>query len=1092
MSKRIGEVRLVGLAVLPVAMLSVGAGALNAADATAREILEAAGVKGGLLVHVGCGDGKLTAALGAGDSFLVHGLSADPAEVEKAREHIRSLGLYGKVSVESWTPGRLPYADNLVSLLVLEDAGKVAEDEVMRVLAPRGVAYVRAGNRWEKTVKPWPKEMDEWTHFLHDATGNAVAKDTRVGPPRRMQWVAGPLYGRSHEIDTTVCALISAGGRVFYILDEGLTGITDERLPQKWALVARDAFSGVQLWKRPVPHWGWPEWKKQELAGKDWTALRGQRTRSPIVLPRRLVAEGDRVYVTLGYRAPLTALDGATGEVVRTYEGTNGTDEITCSGGVLVLCVRKFGAAEEPAAKVPARKAPRRRATRPMPPAFVLAVEADSGRALWRTPPGPLMPMSLAVCGGRVFFHDQEAIVAVDAGTGKQLWRAPARGRANIFGTGQTLVARAGVVLLLDTGKLRAFSAETGKLLWTGRGGRRAAANPPDLFVADGLVWPGGSTDGYDPLTGEVRRTIDMPKCLITVGHHFRCYRGKATDRYILHPKRGVEFMDLRGEDHMKHDWLRAACRLGVMPANGLLYVPCHQCFCYPGVKLSGFNALAPSSAKAAQGRPRPPRLEKGPAYAAVPQSALRLRSGRAIRNRSDWPTFRHDAKRRGSTPSAVPAQVQRLWQVKLAGRVTQPVVAGGKVLVASVDSHTVHALSATDGKPLWSYTAGGRVDSPPTVHDGLVLFGSRDGSVYCLRASDGKLAWRFGAGPQDRRVVAFGQLESAWPVSGSVLVKDGIAYFAAGRSSYLDGGIHVYGLDPATGRKLHEARVEGPYPDVTQDAGRPFDMEGAFSDVLVTDGELLYMQQTVLDGRLKQRAAPRITKMGDRKFGRHVFATGGFLDGSGWNRTFWMYSARWPGFYIANQSPKAGQLLVVGETSTYAVKCFTRRNRHSPMFFPGREGYLLFADDNDTEPALVDASGKPKPVKWLPGVNKAIGWRLDSPAVDKDKGTGFTRPVPPQWAQWVPVRIRAMVLAGKTLFVAGPPDVLDPEDPLAAFEGRKGALLWAVSPADGRRLAEYKLDSPPVFDGLIAAGGRLYMARRDGTVACWGAKQAP
>ena len=33
----------------------------------AQEILRAAGVKGGLVVHVGCGDGALTMALRAGD-----------------------------------------------------------------------------------------------------------------------------------------------------------------------------------------------------------------------------------------------------------------------------------------------------------------------------------------------------------------------------------------------------------------------------------------------------------------------------------------------------------------------------------------------------------------------------------------------------------------------------------------------------------------------------------------------------------------------------------------------------------------------------------------------------------------------------------------------------------------------------------------------------------------------------------------------------------------------------------------------------------------------------------------------------------------
>lgn len=68
----------------------------------ARHILEETGINGGLIVHLGCGDGKLTAALGKSKSFLVHGLDRDEAKIRKARDYIRSLGIYGRVSVELW------------------------------------------------------------------------------------------------------------------------------------------------------------------------------------------------------------------------------------------------------------------------------------------------------------------------------------------------------------------------------------------------------------------------------------------------------------------------------------------------------------------------------------------------------------------------------------------------------------------------------------------------------------------------------------------------------------------------------------------------------------------------------------------------------------------------------------------------------------------------------------------------------------------------------------------------------------------------------------------------------------------------------
>jgi hypothetical protein len=198
---------------------------------------------------------------------------------------------------------------------------------------------------------------------------------------------------------------------------------------------------------------------------------------------------------------------------------------------------------------------------------------------------------------------------------------------------------------------------------------------------------------------------------------------------------------------------------------------------------------------------------------------------------------------------------------------------------------------------------------------------------------------------------------------------------------------------------------------------------------------------------------------------GRHVLSTGGFLDDSWYNRTFWMYSDTWPGFYLAHRASKTGQLLVVGPEKTYAVQAYPSRNLQSPLFTPGDKGYLLFADDNDNEPVIPDYS------RGVP------------------KGIGFTRREPPVWHNWVPVRIRAMALAGGHLFVAGPPDVVPTDDPMAAFEGRKGSELWVFSKTDGRKLAEKKLDSPPVFDGMAAAKGRLYLSLEDGSIICFGGK---
>jgi hypothetical protein len=73
---------------------------------------------------------------------------------------------------------------------------------------------------------------------------------------------------------------------------------------------------------------------------------------------------------------------------------------------------------------------------------------------------------------------------------------------------------------------------------------------------------------------------------------------------------------------------------------------------------------------------------------------------------------------------------------------------------------------------------------------------------------------------------------------------------------------------------------------------------------------------------------------------------------------------------------------------------------------------------------------------------------------------------------------------------VAGPPDTVDPDDPWAAFEGRVGAVLAAFSAVDGKKLAEYSLESAPVYDGIAATDNRLYISLNNGSLICFSGSQ--
>jgi hypothetical protein len=88
-------------------------------------------------------------------------------------------------------------------------------------------------------------------------------------------------------------------------------------------------------------NWGWRQWNREKLSGRDWIEFKGGKNDFPSQLHRRLVAIKDRVYVTLGYREPISVLDAATGEKIKVIKGTEGTEEIIYSGGKLILIVNK-------------------------------------------------------------------------------------------------------------------------------------------------------------------------------------------------------------------------------------------------------------------------------------------------------------------------------------------------------------------------------------------------------------------------------------------------------------------------------------------------------------------------------------------------------------------------------------------------------------------------------------------------------------------------------------------------------------------------------------------------------------------------------
>lgn len=1037
-------------------MFSVVVAQAQDARQRAKHILDATGVKGGLIVHVGCGDGELTAALLANDRYVVHGLEADQKNVRQARRHIQSRSNYGRASVAHWDGKTLPHSDNLVNLLVIEDPGELSEAEMMRVVAPLGVLYVKQGDGYRMSAKPWPKEIDEWRQYLHDADNNAVAKDSVVGPPRHLQWVTDPAWSRSHMAIATVVSMVSSKGRLFTIEDTAT--VEHPFLPGEFSLIARDAFNGIVLWRH-----GLAEWEPITRYIKDIA----------IQLQRRLVAVDNTVYCTPGLEAPLTAFDAATGKVLRTYKGTQRTQEFAYDMGVLYAVIGdRMNAAAYNIVKPDSGKGVNLGGFDPHAPfggtgfrgsyaqesqnkditvCSIVAIQAESGKEIWRIDDiRNYTGCTLSIKGKNAAYQTGKGLFCVDARTGGKNWSVE-KNVVSLDGTEANVVVLSDTMVYAQDGKsLYAYSIQDGSEQW-----KAPIANnyekSADLFLAGGALWTGGSKQptSYDPESGEQLSTIRQK--MTGPMSHDRCYRNFITDRYYINSKTGgADFLELASNKEFPNHWLRGTCGMGVLPCNGMLYAPPYSCQCSIGPMIKNFNAVYSGMPLESSDQmvtvQRKVRLETGPAF-------RRVRGGVSeLADQNNWPTYRYDAQRSGTTRSKVPAVLKPLWKSRFSAIPSAPVIAGGKVFVSDIDAHAVCALDASDGNTAWEYVAEGRVDSPPTWHKGLILFGSRDGWVHCLRASDGSLVWRFKDLP-DKLIGAFGQLESAWPICGSVLAKDDTVYFAAGRSSFLDGGIFLNALDLQTGKVKHSRQVYGPFDEKT---GFPAaDNQGFKGDVLVTDGERLYLRHKAFTTDLK-----------DTVGGPHILPSSGFLDGTPQHRTYWTITPS-GGFTgrTAVRGP-SGDILVKDGKDYYEVRGFPV-HRHS--YFDTRvKGYKLIAGTLNSPDAST--------------AQKKTG--------NRGKGRAASGPAE-RWSEDIPLTGKAMVLAGETLFVAGTPVYFPPDHPVEkyvdAYKGKLGGVLWVASAKSGEKLAQYELEAAPAWDGMAAAYGKLFICLKDGTMVCMG-----
>jgi outer membrane protein assembly factor BamB len=404
----------------------------------------------------------------------------------------------------------------------------------------------------------------------------------------------------------------------------------------------------------------------------------------------------------------------------------------------------------------------------------------------------------------------------------------------------------------------------------------------------------------------------------------------------------------------------------------------------------------------------------------------------------ADWPMWRHDAARSGTTTRALPERLQLQWTRELPplhpgwpdqprvqmDAVYEPVVLGKLLYVPSPRHDGVSAYDTRSGAERWTVFTDGPVRYAPVAWENRLYFASDDGCLYCLDAQTGRVAWKFRGGPAERLILGNERLINTWPARGAPVIADGVVYFGAGIWPFM--GIFLYALDARSGAVVWANEGDGSIYMQQPHNVDAFAGVAPQGPMVVTGDNLL-----VTGGRSVPACYDR--KTGKLKFFK--FAENGRRGG-------------------ADVSTAAGLFFAGGLAYDLATGLYV-----SEFSRPLAVSAELFCYTGKAKDILV---AKPPTMSVVESVDR--------------KGAKVLKN---QWKMAPPDSVEtptvtALVRAGNRLY--------------AGSEGRITAVaLGGPKPKELWRLA---VDGTP--GSLIAADDRLFVVTREGKIHCYGADTAP
>lgn len=797
----------------------------------AQSILDRVPIQRGLCAVINGGE-VVGIELAKRSDWLIHVREPDEAKIVKIRQAALAHGLSIRdLVVQQASPNRMTFGDNVVDVVIGVNASPdlldtLPAEEVIRSLRPHGLALIgvekRAGQsdaRMRERLQEWaadapavdvkltsdesgvwiefsksePEGIDEWTHWEKSPDNNPVSTDRIIQAPYMTQFLAKPLYIGMPSVTT------AAGGRTFLAIGH------IAHHPREWnmlnKLIARNGYNGIVLWERDLPE-------------------------GYLVHRSAFIATSDTFYMIDGRRALM--LDPATGQQQGTIE-VDGLNDfwqwMAIEGNTLYVMTgkresrvkttrgdRTFGGWSWADLSEGYYGETGNYNSEDIPWGFgdtIAAYDLEQQKTLWiHKEEAPIDSRSLSMTGERLFFLCPEVhLRGLNSQTGELIWtnqekevvdliRQPGRGLTSTPGFKTQCITVATPDALVIQGQTRgnvvAVSTADGYHLWT----KKKITNNPNAIFIDGNiilgVGEGGNHVAIDPVSGAEQADLGFRKAA--------CTRLTACVDSIFCRGEGTLRFDRESNRVMIDGAQRPACNDGAMPAHGLLYLGPWQCDC----NLSLIGLVAKCSAGDFVFNQAATVDERRTL------SADHTRESDFEVTKLDWPTYRANHSRSSSSQVKLQSGRRQLnWAADLSPSFvpSAPVAAGGLIYVAG-DGGIVRAFDAESGDVKWEFPTGAPVLYPPTISDGNAYFGSGDGYAYCVSADTGDMLWKFRAAPEERTILVYDYLQSTWPVHSGVLVKDGVAYFAAGIIDH--DGTHIYALDAKTGDILWQNNHSG------------------------------------------------------------------------------------------------------------------------------------------------------------------------------------------------------------------------------------------------------------------------------------------